>query len=320
MHITPSNKLYIGITGQDINERWRKGNGYNHQVFYRAIKKYKWENIEHVIIADDLTEKEAKRLEIDLIKYWDTTNKKNGYNSSLGGENITLGYKYSYESRKKMGKPIYQFNMNGDFIKEWISASEIENILHIGHSQVAAVCNYKHGYTHGFVWRYKNDSIFKKYKLGTTELKEIIKFKTHKRVSKKGKNLNNCSKTVYQFDTNGNFIKEYPSCSEVARCNNISGGAISNAAKNNLKSMGFLWSYENKCPKIKEKNYRYKAIYQYSLNGKLLKKWKGAICIKKELGFDNSTIIKACKGKVKTSYGYRWSYNELNNKEICFES
>ena len=50
MHICPNDKKYIGITQQDVLKRWNYGNGYKGCVlFYKAIKKYGWKNIEHYI-------------------------------------------------------------------------------------------------------------------------------------------------------------------------------------------------------------------------------------------------------------------------------
>lgn len=42
MHKSPSGKVYIGITGSSLKQRWRKnGSGYSTQrLFYRAIQKY----------------------------------------------------------------------------------------------------------------------------------------------------------------------------------------------------------------------------------------------------------------------------------------
>ena len=37
-HTTPNNKMYIGITMQNVNRRWRNGDGYKDSIFfYRAI-------------------------------------------------------------------------------------------------------------------------------------------------------------------------------------------------------------------------------------------------------------------------------------------
>lgn len=83
-HIFPNGKSYIGITKQEPEERWRKGEGYKTQPkIYKAIQKYGWENITHIIIATHLFENEAKKLEENLIIADDTI--VNGYNQSFGG-------------------------------------------------------------------------------------------------------------------------------------------------------------------------------------------------------------------------------------------
>ena len=37
-HTSPSGKVYIGITGKKVEERWEYGYGYRKQVFGKAIK------------------------------------------------------------------------------------------------------------------------------------------------------------------------------------------------------------------------------------------------------------------------------------------
>ena len=47
-HVSPSHKVYIGITHLLPSQRWCRGNGYkNNPMFYRAIKKYGWDNQEY---------------------------------------------------------------------------------------------------------------------------------------------------------------------------------------------------------------------------------------------------------------------------------
>ena len=104
VHISPSGKRYYGITMQDVNQRWQNGRGYRgNKYFYRAIEKYGWVNFEHIIITRGLSEDEAKWLEIELIKEFDTTDKNKGYNITLGGEGTT-GLKRSEEARKKQSE------------------------------------------------------------------------------------------------------------------------------------------------------------------------------------------------------------------------
>lgn len=104
MHISPSGKRYIGITCRKPEKRWNNGYGYKtQQYFYRAIKKYGWDNFEHIIIAKGLDEETSKWLEIELIREWNTTNREKGYNITLGGES-TNGWIPSEETRKKISE------------------------------------------------------------------------------------------------------------------------------------------------------------------------------------------------------------------------
>ena len=51
-----------------------------------------------------------------------------------------------------------------------------------------------------------------------------------------------------------------------------------------------------------------KPILQFTLDGKLVRKWESAVDIKKELGFNNCHISSCCNGKRKTANGYIWKY------------
>ena len=104
MHIFPNNKKYIGITKQKPEKRWKYGDGYRTQhLFYRAIKKYGWSNIEHKILFSKLSKEEAEQKEIELIKKFKTNNSNFGYNIDNGGNTIGT---FSEEHRKKISKAL----------------------------------------------------------------------------------------------------------------------------------------------------------------------------------------------------------------------
>ena len=71
IHIMTGLWIYIGQTGQDLEERWQNGEGYkqHNQMLYHQIKKYGWENINHILYKDNLTKKEADIIERDLIHF-----------------------------------------------------------------------------------------------------------------------------------------------------------------------------------------------------------------------------------------------------------
>lgn len=120
LHTTPSNKFYIGITSQVPNRRWKNGHGYKSQsYFYNAIIKYGWDNIQHTVLRSDLTDTQAKRLEVMLISKLNTTNRTYGYNSTNGGDGV-VGYACP-QSKKDMlsermsgtNNPMYGVSLKG---------------------------------------------------------------------------------------------------------------------------------------------------------------------------------------------------------------
>lgn len=102
MHIAPNGKKYVGITKSRLNKRWSNGKGYwANKYFSNAIKKYGWENIKHAILYMKLTKEEAEEKEKELIKKFQTTDRRFGYNIEGGGG---LKKEVSLETREKLRK------------------------------------------------------------------------------------------------------------------------------------------------------------------------------------------------------------------------
>lgn len=105
-HISPSGKVYVGITCQKPEKRWKGGSGYvrkdNHQpLFANAILKYGWNNIEHRIIADNLTREEANAIEQSLISKY--KREKRSYNITDGGDG-GHGIKHTAKTREYLSR------------------------------------------------------------------------------------------------------------------------------------------------------------------------------------------------------------------------
>ena len=106
IHISPSHKTYVGITHLKPEKRWgKKGNNYDKStVFYKAIKKYGWDNFEHKILFHNCSENLAKILEKAYIAYYKKLNLS--YNMTIGGDGHNFGKncttaEYRTESSKK---------------------------------------------------------------------------------------------------------------------------------------------------------------------------------------------------------------------------
>jgi len=58
--------------------------------------------------------------------------------------------------KNKIKRPLYQFDMNGNFIKEWDSVSRIKRELNFDRKTIKQVCNGVYKQAYGFIWKYKN--------------------------------------------------------------------------------------------------------------------------------------------------------------------
>ena len=104
MHRTPSGKVYIGLTGRKPQNRWgARGKNYKTQPFYYAVRKYGWDNIEHIILSTVDSKEEARELEKQYIAEYNATNPEYGYNFCTGGEvnDARRGKPPSEEARQK---------------------------------------------------------------------------------------------------------------------------------------------------------------------------------------------------------------------------
>lgn len=130
---------------------------------------------------------------------------------------------------------------------------------------------------------------------------------------------------VYQYDLNGNFIKEWASAKEASIELNISKNGIQSNCYNPVRNKtykGFIWSYEyfekididKYLPKKYIKNNKNsKKVYQYDKDYNLIKIWASAAeCYRN--GF--SGVPACCRGKYKTHKGYIWSYTEINQELV----
>lgn len=262
LHICPNGKKYVGITGQEAKKRWHNGHGYKHCVlFYNAIKKYGWDNFEHIILYDELSKEEAELTEIDLIKKWNLLDDRFGYNLALGGNTSrptdetkikmrksALGriitqeqiekrkktmignpYKPSKEAIEKTAKShfkrIYQFSFGGDVINEFESIDEAEKKTGICRVSISNCANNKIKKTGSYIWSFNSE--LDSSRIILTE--RIITMK----------------------NLNGEFIKEFKTLSEAADETGLSKKGICRTCLGNRETYkGFKWEYTERKLKV----------------------------------------------------------------------
>lgn len=224
IHVNKTNgKVYIGKTDRKPEARWDNGKGYKAcPLFYRAILKYGWDGFEHTILLEDLTKEQASEFERMYIALYKSTNRKYGYNLMEGG-GINCGVFGGQATAKKLKRPVCQYDVFGNFIKEYSGVNEAaKNLYGKKHdSGIVQVCNGKGGTAHGFVWRYRGDP-FDKYN---------VKEKSQRTI-------------VDKYSADGSFIKRYLSLTEAENETSAQHGDILRCCKGQRRTAGgYVWRY-----------------------------------------------------------------------------
>ena len=275
-HTSPSNKVYIGITQMNPEYRWNHGKGYiKNQYFYRAIQKYGWDNFEHEILFSELTKKEACNKEIELIALYDSTNPELGYNISSGGENGNLGIVMSEEIRKKMSE-----STKGKKNPMFGRHHTLETREKIGKNR-----------------KYLKGKEHPGYGL---PIPEYI--------------IAPLLKPVVQLDRDGEFIAEYTSIREAARCTEVCNSEISLCCNEKQQSAGgFIWVFKNQYDP--DKNYKRvvknikRAVVQLSLDFVFVNKFSSIQEAEKLTGVSHH-IYDCCVYKRHQCGGFKWMFED----------
>lgn len=137
------------------------------------------------------------------------------------------------------------------------------------------------------------------------------KMKHYRAFSKQGRNpiwKRIVAKTEYEVEViHDDLSKKEAIEHEMCLINDIgrrcdSSGVLSNISigGETVKDEMITVLNDKKCSRI---------VYQYSIEGHFIKEWPSTNQIKRDLGYDNSVLRKAIKGKTKSpniSYGFQW--------------
>jgi hypothetical protein len=194
---------------------------------------------------------------------------------------------------------IYKYDLKGNFVAEYESATEASFINKISESYLLDHLKGKFSYCHKHIYT-------KKYYIKLPN--ELLENKT--------KRIYNTNK-IYQYDIDGNFLNEYVDKNEAAKKTGLKPRYIRDFASGHCGKGktygGFIWSYEkkNKIPKF-EKKINYKEIHQYSKNGKYIKTFDSIKQAAEEIKIHQGGISKCASG-VKgqpTAGGFIWKYEK----------
>ena len=307
-HIAPNGKCYIGMTGQTPERRWQNGNGYKSQLlFYRAIEKYGWDNFEHVILEENLTQEDACKKEIYYIEKYQTTNRELGYNISLGGD-------------LSLATPICMYSYNGELLNTFISILEASYATNIYDSSISNACNGYSKSAGGYVWRKLGDP-FDKYPLPRMDEYFLIK---------------NSSTKIKQYNMEGILLNIYNSLNDCKLKEHFSVANIYKCCIGKFNSVyGFVWRFENdsfdkyfKKYKIRQnigeslslikcdnKKYSNIQVYEYDFSGTLLNIYSDVYEVAEFKNIPVEKILQCITNKSDSCYGFVYRFERDLNFE-----
>ena len=185
IYCIPTGKQYIG-SSKNVKQRlqchrsYLRGNRHPNPILLNSWNKYGEINFLFFMIEKCSIDKLCEREQFYINKYgsfniikdierWEIPEEMRMKMSNSRKNNFKSGKQIPYQLRK-----IYQYDLNGNFIKEWTSLKEAENTLNILSSDICSCAGGNRKSAGHFIWKYeKYDSVPK-----------------YNRVTNKGKILN----------------------------------------------------------------------------------------------------------------------------------
>lgn len=232
-------KCYIG-SAVDVYGRKRThfsslSKNKHHSIYLqRAYNKYGKENFVFEIIEFCEKEKliEREQYYLDMLNPEYNICKIAGNCLGIkGSKESNLKKSLNHSMRGKFGKEhnstkiVYQYSLDGNFIREWGGAAEIERELGFNAGNIRK--SIKNNWTlYNFYWAYNYLGIV---------YNNIPKRRCRDKTKKK----------ILQYDLDGNFIKEWGSIKEADVAFGRRNSYIIHALKGNTKTIyGYVWKYK----------------------------------------------------------------------------
>ena len=304
-HENKSNgKLYFGITKCSTRKRWSNGKGYDGQpVIHRAIEKYGWDGFEHIILYTGLSEAEAKQMEIDLIREFNTQDHRYGYNITAGGDDVPI----IRGTDSPKARAIIVFDLDGNPCGEFGVGSEAAKFLGVNPSSIVGAIK-------------RNGTIANHFCMYKDECNNPQKQPPRKRL-----NMSARFKPVSQYDEDGTYIQSFESILEASQKTGVRKNDISSVLAGRQNTVhGFQFRYDDgsrdnieRAPRKGEANrgenhYSAKAVELYNTHtGETVKRYGSITEAVKGEGVPYGRIESDCRLDRKSKRDYRWRY--VNN-------
>jgi hypothetical protein len=280
VHSTENPKIFDGYLGNGVYSNSPKTYQKCKTAFQSAVTKYGPNKFIRNTIKIFDTLDEALKLEAELVTE-EFLKRSDVYNIEVGG-----GYP------PKLTKCIYQYDLEGNFLKEWDSIKTITTYYGVNKDRIRMVIDGKRSFENSY-W---SEEKF--------EVLDVTLFRPSARGS------------IRQYTTSGIYLNTFKNTTEAAKQLDIERGKITNAIYGKYATSGYWFLKEGEDIKqyldgsIKKE----KPIYCYTQDGNFYKEYLKFKDI--EFKFNKPDLIRAMKIN-QLLCGYYWSTCKYDN--ICLE-
>lgn len=276
IHDTEDPYKFDGYIGNGINIFRPSSNAHPNCPFHYAVKKYGFDAFIRSTIKICETREEARKIEAFLVDE-EFIARKDTYNITLGGGDPPI-----HEKR------VYQYDLEGNYLNEYISILSAEKTVGIS-SGIGSAVKYK-TISGGYLWSFEQVN-----KLNISDYKIVVQ-----------------TKPVYAYDKHGNFVKEYKTISDFCRENKVSLHPVQMAIASKTKSRGYYLSTEKVDKFVKEKVVKDQSeVHQYALDGTFIRTWKSCLEASRVLGPGYTQIARKIKIGNPVCGDYQWTRTKV---------
>lgn len=277
---TVNNKIYIGVHSTENPDKFDGyiGNGVTGNIkspktpFQYAVKKYGFKSFKRLTIKVFNTLEEALDLEAELVDE-EFIKRNDTYNIALGGGMPPI-----------MNKVIYQYSLEGYYIKCWNSIHEASVALNVSESSIGKAILFKRT-SSGYLW---SDCLLDKLDINDYSIYSP-------------------NTAIHIYDSSGIYYKSFNSMSDCLKELNCCLSNIQRALKVGYCVKGYYISTKLTTIFEKPKTERLTGlIHQYSLDGNYIQTYNSIREAEVKLGTKLKGINEAIRESNSYYKGYLW--------------
>lgn len=288
-HETENPEIFDNYLGDGVYRNSPKTYNKGLTPFQAAVHKYGPDNFIRKTLQVFDTEEEALNLEAHLVNQ-EFIEREDTYNITLGGGNPP-----------RLIKPIYQYDLDGNLIKEWESIKSITSFYNVNKDRIRMCINDKRSFEESY-W-----SEIKHIKLNIKDF----------RSSSRG--------AIRQYTTSGVLLRTFKNTTEAAQVLDINRQKITNAIYGKYATSGFWFLKEDESIEsyldgsIKKEP----RIYCYNIDGTFNCEFENLSKVKTLYKINKNDLKRACKNNLLLNNLY-WSLTKYNNilndnPELCIK-